>query len=63
MYFYLGPAGELELLDGDKIAALLAGFIQEKLREAALQFDVTLVQTAYANGVSFAQMVVIAWDI
>lgn len=40
------------LLDGDKIAGLVAGFIIELVKEAGLKLNVGVVQTAYANGAS-----------
>ena len=41
------------LLDGDKIASLVASFIIELVKTAGLQgIDVGVVQTAYANGSS-----------
>jgi phosphoacetylglucosamine mutase len=42
------------MLDGDKIAALVAAFVVELVRNAGLdnQIKVGVVQTAYANGSS-----------
>jgi hypothetical protein len=41
------------LLDGDRIATLLAGYIAELLKAAdATHLQIGLVQTAYANGAS-----------
>lgn len=50
VYFYIGKGGKFKLLDGDKIATLIAGYIQELLTQAGLQLNLGLVQTAYANG-------------
>ena len=52
MYFYLDERGQFRMLDGDKIAALVAGFIVELVRSAGLDKEVKvgIVQTAYANG-------------
>lgn len=54
VFFEAGAGGELTLLDGDKIAALAALFVNEQLAAAALDppVSVGLVQTAYANGAS-----------
>lgn len=42
------------MLDGDKIAALVAAFIVELVKAAGLEseIEVGVVQTAYANGSS-----------
>jgi phosphoacetylglucosamine mutase len=56
VYFSRGHQGQFQLLDGDKIAALLAIFVRDCL--AGLPSGVTdglrigVVQTAYANGAS-----------
>jgi len=57
VYFFDDGSG-FRLLDGDRIALLLAHFIAPRLREAGLS-DVRmgLVQTAYANGGSTARAV------
>ncbi|KAG9002826.1 Phosphoacetylglucosamine Mutase [Tulasnella sp. JGI-2019a] len=54
MYYYVDNQGSFRMLDGDKIAALVAGFIVELVKGAALQdqIEVGIVQTAYANGAS-----------
>ncbi|XP_072027249.1 phosphoacetylglucosamine mutase-like [Amphiura filiformis] len=52
VYFYMGKGGKFKLLDGDKIATLIAGYIQELLTEAGIQLTLGLIQTAYANGSS-----------
>lgn len=54
IYYYLDERGQFHLLDGDKIAALVAAFIVELVELAGLQgqIDVGVVQTAYANGSS-----------
>lgn len=54
-YYLTGPAAQPEsfhLLDGDKIASLLADYLSELVREAQLDTELQLgcVQTAYANG-------------
>ncbi|KAF4622978.1 hypothetical protein D9613_001765 [Agrocybe pediades] len=54
MYYYLDERGQFHMLDGDKIAALVAAFIVELVKLAGLESDVKVgvVQTAYANGAS-----------
>jgi Phosphomannomutase len=54
MYFYLDDRGQFHMLDGDKIAALVAAFIVELVKGAGLydSVKVGVVQTAYANGAS-----------
>lgn len=54
MYYYVGQNGEFHMLDGDKIAALVAAFIAELVKSAGLENEIKLgiVQTAYANGAS-----------
>lgn len=59
VYFYLvrdgsGDELKLQLIDGDKIMALFALFLQKALAESKLdgQLSMGLVQTAYANGAS-----------
>ena len=52
IYYYLDDRGHFHLLDGDKIAALVAAFIVELTKAAGLgdKIKVGIVQTAYANG-------------
>ncbi|KAG6851164.1 hypothetical protein H0H93_015174 [Arthromyces matolae] len=54
MYFYLDERRTFHMLDGDKIAALVAAFIVDLVRSAGLENEVKvgIVQTAYANGAS-----------
>ncbi|TFK41209.1 phosphoacetylglucosamine mutase [Crucibulum laeve] len=54
MYYYLDERGTFRMLDGDKIAALVAAFIVEQVKLAGLsdEIKVGVVQTAYANGAS-----------
>lgn len=55
MYYYLDRNGKFKMLDGDKIAALVAGFFGELMEHAGIskeELDVGVVQTAYANGAS-----------
>lgn len=54
VYYYLSDDQTFRLMDGDKIATLVAGYIKElvQLEPAALRENVRIgvVQTAYANG-------------
>jgi phosphoacetylglucosamine mutase len=54
MYFYIDERNQFRMLDGDKIAALVAGFIVDLVKTANLdsEIKVGVVQTAYANGSS-----------
>lgn len=56
VYFYKNSDGEFRLLDGDKIAALAAGFICERLRTMESDLTIGVVQTAYANGSATAYL-------
>lgn len=53
VHYYQGQDGKFCLLDGDKIATLLALFVQKLLsRLPKLGLEVAVVQTAYANGLA-----------
>lgn len=52
VYFYLDTQGKFKLLDGDKIATLVAGYLKKLVKESGLNLNMGLVQTAYANGSS-----------
>ncbi|KAL0576361.1 hypothetical protein V5O48_005620 [Marasmius crinis-equi] len=53
IYYYLDEKGVFHMLDGDKIAALVAAFIGELVKLANLEdVKVGVIQTAYANGAS-----------
>ncbi|CAK0863311.1 unnamed protein product [Prorocentrum cordatum] len=53
VYFFFADSGAFQLLDGDRIALLLAHFLAKLLREAGIEgLRLGLVQTAYANGAS-----------
>ena len=54
MYYYVDEQNYFQLLDGDKIAALVAAFIVDLVKLAGLanSIRVGVVQTAYANGAS-----------
>jgi phosphoacetylglucosamine mutase len=55
IYYYVGDDG-FRLLDGDKIAALVAGFLAEAFKAAEVEAKLGVVQTAYANGSSTAYL-------
>ncbi|CCL99031.1 uncharacterized protein FIBRA_01040 [Fibroporia radiculosa] len=52
IYYYMDSRNQFHMLDGDKIAALVAAFIVDLTKAAGLddQIKVGIVQTAYANG-------------
>lgn len=55
VHYYENSSGEFKLLDGDKIATLLALFLQKLLSHIdtdKLKLDIAVIQTAYANGSS-----------
>uniref|UniRef100_UPI00358EA8D8 phosphoacetylglucosamine mutase isoform X3 n=1 Tax=Myxine glutinosa TaxID=7769 RepID=UPI00358EA8D8 len=52
LYYFVDKSDTFHLVDGDKISTLMAIFIQHLLKEAQLPFQVSVVQTAYANGSS-----------
>lgn len=55
VHYYQDSAGTFRLLDGDKIATLLALFLQRvlsRLDSTKLHLDIAVVQTAYSNGSS-----------
>ncbi|GIX98011.1 phosphoacetylglucosamine mutase [Caerostris darwini] len=52
VYFYKDKNGAFHLLDGDKIATLVASFFTDLLQVVELNLRICVVQTAYANGSS-----------
>ncbi|XP_059083054.1 phosphoacetylglucosamine mutase-like [Tigriopus californicus] len=53
MYFYNDKeSGQFAMLDGDRIATLVAEFLKELLDQAKVSLNMGIVQTAYANGSS-----------
>ncbi|MCL4127857.1 UNVERIFIED_CONTAM: hypothetical protein GTU68_000984 [Idotea baltica] len=52
VFSYSDGGGKFHLLDGDKIATLVAGYIKELVQKSGLELELGLVQTAYANGAS-----------
>ncbi|XP_053634172.1 phosphoacetylglucosamine mutase isoform X2 [Cherax quadricarinatus] len=54
IYSVLDSEGRFHMLDGDKIATLVADYLQELVKSSGLKLKLGLVQTAYANGASTA---------
>lgn len=52
VYFFSDENGKFYLLDGDRIATLVAGYLMALLNGCGAKVKVGLVQTAYANGAS-----------
>ncbi|XP_066254329.1 phosphoacetylglucosamine mutase [Euwallacea similis] len=52
VYYYLDENQKFHLMDGDRIATLIAGYLKEVLEKTGLKLHLGLVQTAYANGAS-----------
>ncbi|KAL0109949.1 hypothetical protein PUN28_013532 [Cardiocondyla obscurior] len=50
VYFYIDKNDKFCLLDGDRIATLVASYFKELLETSGLVLQLGLVQTAYANG-------------
>ncbi|XP_055912732.1 phosphoacetylglucosamine mutase [Eupeodes corollae] len=52
VYFFTDEEGEFHLLDGDRIATLIADYLINSVKKCGLELSMGLVQTAYANGAS-----------
>ncbi|KAF6040363.1 PGM3 [Bugula neritina] len=54
VYYFITQDGKFQLLDGDKIAILIASYLKQLLVDSGLSKEISLglVQTAYANGAS-----------
>uniref|UniRef100_A0A2P2I430 Phosphoacetylglucosamine mutase n=1 Tax=Hirondellea gigas TaxID=1518452 RepID=A0A2P2I430_9CRUS len=52
IYSFLDSNGAFHLLDGDRIATLIAGYLKQLLTRAQVSLKLGLIQTAYANGAS-----------
>lgn len=50
VYFYVDENQKFHLMDGDRIATLIAVYIKELLEASGLSLHLGLVQTAYSNG-------------
>lgn len=57
VFYYANEKNIFHLLDGDKIAGLVAGFIIQLVKDSGLDINVGVVQTAYANGASTEYLV------
>ncbi|CCJ28822.1 unnamed protein product [Pneumocystis jirovecii] len=49
LYYFIDSDGKFKLLDGDKIASLIAIFIIDLIRVAFIDINIGIVQTAYSN--------------
>ena len=54
VFFFINQQGQFKLLDGDKIATLIAAFLAELTAKCDADLNIGVVQTAYANGSSTA---------
>lgn len=52
VYFFTDEDGQFNLLDGDRIATLVADYLMNSVKKCGLELSMGLVQTAYANGAS-----------
>jgi len=52
VYYYLDENDQFHLLDGDRIATLIAGYLKELVLGTGVDLNLGLIQTAYANGAS-----------
>ena len=52
VFYFTDKDGVFHLLDGDRIATLIAGYIKDLLSSSGIELHLGLVQTAYANGSS-----------
>ncbi|KAJ8866062.1 hypothetical protein PR048_033586 [Dryococelus australis] len=52
VYYYVDEGSVFHMLDGDRIATLIAGYLMELVHASGLAINLGLVQTAYANGSS-----------
>lgn len=52
IYYYLDENNDFHLMDGDRMATLIAGYMKEVLEKTGVDLTIGLIQTAYANGAS-----------
>lgn len=52
IYFFVDENQKFHLLDGDRIATLIADYLMSLVKECGVALKLGLVQTAYANGAS-----------
>lgn len=50
VYFYIDSSKKFHLLDGDRIATLIADYLIDLIRKCGISLNLGIVQTAYANG-------------
>jgi phosphoacetylglucosamine mutase len=50
IYFYFDEQNNFHMLDGDKIAVLMADHLGDLVKRSGLALNLGLIQTAYANG-------------
>lgn len=52
VYFFIDENAKFHLLDGDRIATLIADYLMNLVSECGVSLKLGIVQTAYANGAS-----------
>lgn len=52
IYFYIDEQKQFHLLDGDRIATLIADYLMNLVKQCGISLRLGIVQTAYANGAS-----------
>lgn len=52
VYYYMDENNKFHLMDGDRIATLVAGYLKDLLGKTGVSLNLGLIQTAYANGAS-----------
>ncbi|XP_017769387.1 PREDICTED: phosphoacetylglucosamine mutase isoform X2 [Nicrophorus vespilloides] len=52
VYYYVDDEENFHLMDGDRIATLIASYLKELLQKTGIDLNLGLIQTAYANGAS-----------
>ncbi|GJQ87812.1 hypothetical protein Trydic_g18663 [Trypoxylus dichotomus] len=52
VYYFTDENDKFHLLDGDRIATLIAAYLKELLEQIDIDLNLGLIQTAYANGAS-----------
>ncbi|KRT83634.1 hypothetical protein AMK59_4767 [Oryctes borbonicus] len=52
VYYFTDENDKFHLLDGDRIATLIAAYLKELLEQIDIDLNLALIQTAYANGAS-----------
>lgn len=56
VFFFLDSDSQFKLLDGDKIATLIASYLGDLVAQSGTNLKIGVVQTAYANGSSTAYL-------